>query len=430
MLTSTAVGTVEYRSVCEPIRASNPLAGFLEGSCTAVHPESKSVDVELKSCEANETVKVAYDTLVYACGVGVADFGVPGVLERCHFVKEIADAQKLRRAIAQALETALSPALNSTEARKRCLSFVVVGGGATGVELAAELADFVRDAVARVYPQLKPLVSITLLHAGGELLPQFDAGLRGEAKAALEAAGITVRLKTRAKQVNADSVDLSDGTSIPCGVCVWSAGTAPRPLTQQLVAACGEAQADAKACGGAPYGKVAVDDWLRVVGAEGILALGDAAAVADEDSEECVAAGAERRMLPQTAQCAAQQGAYAARLLNRGYDITADAPTFRDPGAVDKALLPLVSKLRGVEDPYEAPPFRFLNLGILAYTGGGRAISQVQVGDDVVIKQAGSIGFLLWRSVYLAKQVATRNRVLVAFDWLKSAAFGRDVTKL
>jgi len=157
MLTSTAVGTVEYRSVCEPIRASNPLAGFLEGSCTAVHPESKSVDVELKSCEANETVKVAYDTLVYACGVGVADFGVPGVLERCHFVKEIADAQKLRRAIAQALETALSPALNSTEARKRCLSFVVVGGGATGVELAAELADFVRDAVARVYPQLKPL---------------------------------------------------------------------------------------------------------------------------------------------------------------------------------------------------------------------------------------------------------------------------------
>jgi len=315
-----------------------------------------------------------------------------------------------------------------------------------------------------------------------------------------------VRLKTRAKQVNADSVDLSDGTSIPCGVCVWSAGTAPRPLTQQLVAACGEAQADAKACGGAPYGKVAVDDWLRVVGAEGILALGDAAAVADEDSEECVAAGAERRMLPQTAQCAAQQargrgwpsgngakvesvdarkgvasdalkgsplriatvfssdalgsgspealeliliesvapdarkgahlrgaapqGAYAARLLNRGYDITADAPTFRDPGAVDKALLPLVSKLRGVEDPYEAPPFRFLNLGILAYTGGGRAISQVQVGDDVVIKQAGSIGFLLWRSVYLAKQVATRNRVLVAFDWLKSAAFGRDVTKL
>ena len=81
---------------------------------------------------------------------------------------------------------------------------------------------------------------------------------------------------------------------------------------------------------------------------------------------------------------------------------------------------------RGLED---SPPFTFLNLGLLAYLGGGEALTQVQVGEVPVVSKAGSIGFFLWRSVYLVKQVATRNRVLVTFDWIKSAIFGRDITR-
>jgi hypothetical protein len=68
-------------------------------------------------------------------------------------------------------------------------------------------------------------------------------------------------------------------------------------------------------------------------------------------------------------------------------------------------------------------------LGILAYIGGGEALSQVQLGDTMLLKEAGSVGFLLWRSVYLVKQVAVRNRVLVSFDWLKASLFGRDITR-
>ena len=84
-------------------------------------------------------------------------------------------------------------------------------------------------------------------------------------------------------------------------------------------------------------------------------------------------------------------------------------------------------KLRGLD---EAQGFRFLNLGILAYVGGGEALSQVELGDVPVFSYAGSVAFILWRSVYLVKQVATRNRVLVTFDWIKSALFGRDITRL
>jgi NADH dehydrogenase FAD-containing subunit len=72
----------------------------------------------------------------------------------------------------------------------------------------------------------------------------------------------------------------------------------------------------------------------------------------------------------------------------------------------------------------------FLNLGLLAYVGGGKALSQVELGNMPIFRYAGSISYVLWRSVYLVKQVATRNRILVTFDWLKTYLFGRDITRL
>jgi len=83
-------------------------------------------------------------------------------------------------------------------------------------------------------------------------------------------------------------------------------------------------------------------------------------------------------------------------------------------------------KLRGLD---VGSPFSFLNLGLLAYLGGGEALSQIQVGDFPLFAYSGSVAFLLWRSVYLVKQVATKNRLLVTFDWIKSSLFGRDMTR-
>lgn len=184
---------------------------------------------------------------------------------------------------------------------------------------------------------------------------------------------------------------------------------------------------------------------VTFVGTPGnILAMGDAAVTVDVD---------KAYVLPQTAQVAAQQGAYLARLLNRGYDITGGTKSYRNnntnantfqehnmttassifldqpinhEAATEGDVMSKV-KLRGA---VKAKPFQFLNLGQLAYLGGGDALSQVQLGDIDLFNQAGSVGFLLWRSVYIVKQVSTKTRLLVLFDWFSTKIFGRDVTRM
>ena len=208
--------------------------------------------------------------------------------------------------------------------------------------------------------------------------------------------------------------------TIPVGLTVWAAGNPACALCRYALGkiylrALGVGEAELKWISGC----VVPTDNPETFGS--ILVLGDAACFIDKS---------EKVPLPQTAQVAGQQGAYAARLLTRGYDMAVTPPTIpttEDGVSADKNLAAAWLKLRGLD---KAPGFSFLNLGMLAYVGGGEALSQVQVGDVPVFSYAGSVAFLLWRSVYLVKQVATRNRVLVTFDWIKSALFGRDITRL
>ena len=176
-------------------------------------------------------------------------------------------------------------------------------------------------------------------------------------------------------------------------------------------------------------GRIPVDRWQRALGARpgSILAIGDASGTVGENASP----------LPQTAQVAAQQGAFVARLLNRGYDLSGDiAPEIK---MIYFFLLQLINheaqkddivknKLRGHVSA--AKPFQFLNLGQLAYTGGGEALSQVELGNKKLFSQAGSVGYLLWKSVYVVKQVSPKSRILVLFDWCKTKIFGRDVTRM
>jgi NADH dehydrogenase FAD-containing subunit len=303
---------------------------------------------------------------------------------------------------------------------------VVVGGGATGVEYTGELSDFMLDALARLYPQLRPYVCVVLLQGQDELLPAFDAPLRQKALRSLEGRGVVVRLGTRVQRVHTPNrltvcstgADAAGGSDRPedidCGLIIWAAGTGPVPLTELVRSRLDDEQIPG---GPDPTRRIRVDQWLRAVGAPigTLLVLGDAA----------LCAGLDGAPLPQTAQVAAQQGAFVARMLNRGYDLSSShgAPVNREAAAGTD--LGAWLRLRGAN---KARPFEFLNLGLLAYLGGGEAISQVQVGDQRLLSEAGSTGFLLWRSVYVVKQVSPRTRFLVLFDWIKTKVFGRDVT--
>eukprot|EP00878_Enallax_costatus_P005917 GHUV01006208.1.p1 GENE.GHUV01006208.1~~GHUV01006208.1.p1 ORF type:complete len:338 (+),score=70.72 GHUV01006208.1:311-1324(+) len=155
MLPSTAVGTVEFRSLLEPIRTSNPYAAYLEASCDRVDADKK-----VAYCTAavafedgrRPQFEVPYDVLVVAVGERPATFGVPGVAEHCFFMKEVSDTVELRRRVQEAFELAALPG-TSEEERRKVLRFVVVGGGPTGVEFAGTLNDFVRVDLARKYPE-------------------------------------------------------------------------------------------------------------------------------------------------------------------------------------------------------------------------------------------------------------------------------------
>ncbi|EED91648.1 predicted protein [Thalassiosira pseudonana CCMP1335] len=443
MLASAATGTVEYRSMTESVRSANGMIEqYIEGKAVGLDLQNRKVKVKLNSLledfreEDSPEIDLEYDHLLVAVGCKVDSKGVPGA-DKSLRLKSCDDARRLRTATGEVFEYASRPdvaGVDHVEERTKRATFLIVGGGPTGVELAGELYDLGEDITRPhkgTYPRLKGNVRVILVHSGSELVPQFEKPLRAEALKSLEKKGVQVILNTRVTEIGNGFATLSTKTvddtgyeigreesTLPLGLSVWCAGTAPVSFVSQLL---DQLPTEAKS----KDGRIQVDRWLRppmkdpsLLGS--VLVIGDAAAAIEDDE-----------YLPQTAQVAGQQGAYIARMLSRGYDLevtppalpctpSSDCDVFYDPQLTEWL------KIRGLDI---ASKFSFLNLGLLAYLGGGEALSQVQVGDFPLFAYSGSVAFVLWRSVYLVKQVATKNRVLVTFDWLKSALFGRDMTR-
>jgi len=172
-------------------------------------------------------------------------------------------------------------------------------------------------------------------------------------------------------------------------------------------------------------GRIAIDPWLRALGGDGkIFAFGDCSCNTNYQ-------------LPATAQVASQQGEYLGRVFSlcdmSPHDESSGnlLPPTKDLRERKETLAEMITSFATQSDRIAAP-FQFLDLGILAYTGGGSALAQLQVmpTQSGKIKGKGKVGFGLWRSVYLTKQISLRNRVLVALDWTKTKLFGRDITRL
>jgi hypothetical protein len=158
MLAGASVGTVEYRSICEPIREMNRRAKYLEAKAVKIDPNAQTIACDSVVCEGNncrvQEFSVSYDRLIMTVGAQTNTFGIPGVLERCNFLKTVEDARRIKSAIVNCFERASLPGLTEEE-RIRDLTFAVIGAGPTGIEYAAELRDFVE--------QDGPKVSISLL---------------------------------------------------------------------------------------------------------------------------------------------------------------------------------------------------------------------------------------------------------------------------
>ncbi|XP_025093077.1 probable NADH dehydrogenase isoform X2 [Pomacea canaliculata] len=324
LLASTTVGTLEFRSIIEPVRNT----GFRE---SAHFHLSYATDVDFCKKQLHVTsvlrptlsYKLDYDKLVIGVGALSNTFNVPGVETNAFFLKEIRDARKIRNKILSNFELALQPGIDRDES-ERLLHIVIVGGGPTGVEFGAELYDFVEQDVARLYREQQKQVQVTLVESN-QILGAFDKRLQSYAEKKMKQRKRFNIVQSAVVEVTPTSVKLKDGEVIPCGLVVWSTGLAPRHFTSALAVKKNR------------QGQILTDGHLCMKSdtTGSVFALGDCADIDDYS-------------LPCTAQVAERQGRYLADFLNKGC-------------------------------PPHMEPFRFKNMGMLAYIGRYEALVDTPV---------------------------------------------------
>lgn len=383
LLHEVATGGLNPRNVAEPLREIfvHTKARIIEGLVESIDPRAKSVRVRGQ----RDTIHVGYDRLVIATGAETNYYGIPGAAENAMPLKTIRDAAAIRNRVIDSFEQAV---LTESEAERReYLSFVVVGGGATGVEVAAELEEFIEGMVSRYYGKIhcrpgdprhckRDEVSMTLIHAGKELLEPFAKTLRERALQHLGKKGIDVRLATSVTSITDEEVSLSTGEKLPAATVIWTAGVKPSVPRFEGV--------EPTLVGG----RISVDGCFRMLRDESIYAMGDVAAYMDPDSKA-------NKPLPQLAQVAEAQAETVAGNILAG--------------------------LRG--QPQRE--FHFHSKGSMVSVGQWFAI-----GEIFSMQIAGGFTWWLWRTVYLFKFASWRKRTRIGFEWFIAMFFPRDITKI
>ncbi len=364
LLPSTTVGTIEFRSIIEPIRNIKHIK-FYQSYCTSINTDNKTI--HCKDSDTLNEFELNYDILVIATGEVTNTFNIPGVKEHAYFLKEVSDARRIRTRVIDCFENASLPSL-STEERNKYLRFVVCGGGPTGVEFAAELNDFIDEDVKKKYKELTPHIELILIEAGKIILNTFDEKLSEYTLKIFKRENITVKTNSYITEVTDKYIFTNDGSRLEYGLLVWAAGNTETELIKNS---------------GFPKNKrnkIIVENNFKVKGFDEIYALGDCSEY-------------ELTPYPVTAQVAQQEGKYLGKSLNKS------------------------AKGKNVK------PFSFHDLGMLTYIGNRKALA-----DMPKYKGTGFTAFLFWRSVYLTKLVSFKNKTLVLFDWIKDIFFGRDVS--
>ena len=301
-----------------------------------------------------------YDMLVLATGARHSYFGRDDWERYAPGLKRLEDATAIRRRILLAFERV--EAATTAEHRRRLLNFVVIGGGATGVEMAGAIAELAKVALARDFLRIDPRdARVVLVEAGPRVLAAFPKALSVRAKAALEALGVEVRLGAHVDGCDAEGVDLG-GERIESATVVWAAGVTASPAARWL------------GVEGDRVGRVPVGPDLTLPGRPEIFVVGDTS----------TAAGPDGRPLPGLAPVAKQQGKYVAAAVRAR-----------------------------VEGRPAAGPFRYRHLGNLATIGRQQAVA-----DFGRLQFSGRFAWFLWGAVHIALLIGYRNRAAVLLDWL------------
>jgi NADH dehydrogenase len=305
---------------------------------------------------------------------------IPGLAEHALPLKLVGDAMFIRNRVLQRvarIELESDPVV-----RRRLGHFVVVGGGFSGVEVAGQLADFLRG-IGRYYPRVDAgELGVTLIEGADRLLLELPASLGRAALASLMERGVDVRLGARAAEVDADGVRLVDGSTLASATVVCTIGTRPNPLVERL----GVALA---------HGRIVTAADLSVPGAVGVWAIGDCALVGNGVAADPLAGGSRDALAPPTAQFAiAEANALARNLVAH----IAGRPT---------------------------QPFRHVAKGAMATTGHLKGVA-VLFGVHV----SGLPAWLLWRAYYLLQMPTFGRKVRIWLEWTWAMFFAADITHL
>lgn len=426
LLPSCTTGTIEHRSIMEPVRSilrhKKAAVQYYEAEASSIDPDRKVIKItdnsEIKGAVVE--TEIPYDMLVIGVGAENATFGIPGVRENSCFLKEIGDAQQIRKKIMDCVETAAFKDQSEAEV-DRLMHMVVVGGGPTGVEFAGELQDFFEEDIRKLVPSISHKFKVTLIEALPNVLPSFSKQLIEYTESTFREEKIDIKTKTMVKNVTPEAVEAEitrpDGTkervNIPYGLLVWATGNAVRPLVKDLINRI-PAQKNSRR-------GLAVNEYLVVQGTRDIWAVGD-----------CAVAG-----YAPTAQVASQEGNFLAHLFNNMAKTEAHESRIQDlssnmnlqPGTSSADAAREIEALeRHLKKIRDVKPFKYTHQGSMAYIGSEKAVADVSWWNGN-LATGGSMTYLFWRSAYLSMCFSTRNRVLVILDWLKSKAFGRDVSR-
>ena len=357
---------VDIRNIAQSLRRA-----LIHAGASFRRAELRGIDFEGRRVFADDQ-EFPYDQLVLALGGQPNFFGIPGVEEHSLTMKGLGDALRIRDRVIERFEEAT---LARGEISYSKLTFVVIGAGATGVEVASEIHALVHEALAPDYPNIDVnRVRIVLLEAAAEILQELDPALRRAARTELVSRRIEVITDVRAREVTADCVVLGDGREIPTQNVVWTAGNRPNVRISDLDLPLTERDG------------VVVDDYLRVPERPGVWCIGDCAAVPHRDG----------KVVPPTAQAAVQEGHVVARNI-----------------------------LSTVDGAGELEEFKYRPLGQLVELGSHFAVNEV-----MGVRFSGFLASLFWRGVYLFKLESPQNRVQVAADWLVGAFFRPAVTQI
>lgn len=370
MLPEMAVGTIEPRHIATPIRNFCRRARFYQAQVIDINLESKQVAIK----RTDQTRKdLYYDYLVLAMGSETNFFGNKNIENNSFTMKTLDDAIKLRNHTINVLEQADQE--SDADIQSSLVTFVVVGGGFSGVETVGELNDFVRESATKFYRNINPeLIKIILVASGERIIPEIG-NLGQYAKKSLEKAGVTVLTETKLADASQNTATLNNGNVIKCNTLIWAGGVAVDSVISKLDTEYHKS------------GRVLVDNHLRLKNHKDVFALGDCALVLD----------------PRT---------------NTPYPPTAQH-------AIRQAKVVSENLINSIEGKQVRSSFVYDTKGSMAKIGKKDGVALL-----MGMEFRGFLAWFIWKQYYLSTLPTNEKKIRVGLDWFIDLFFPKDITQL